>query len=275
MKTTNFENWSAELEKVWDLKTGEDCVKFSELMYSLNGDEGVCYLEKLINAIKLKDDFGPYESLYNAIWTFPTKLVGQLLAKRLPEFQKRMGKHDQVFRFYIPIPNNPEVLSAFIDESKKWSPTERKTSLSALKSWSVEDEDWEGILAKLGKPVLKTKEDPIPEYWNENWKIRLEEARKKEGEFSISSLFWKNGKKQWLEDLDFLMEVLTLNHGKNWRQVDTMTNPLWFYAKRTVYPTFIETLKQLPNDKQSKIIDNIKRVNKTKYKQLQKEINNN
>lgn len=52
-------------------------------------------------------------------------------------------------------------------------------------------------------------------------------------------------------------------------------NPLWLYAKTTVYPTFIETLKQLPNDKQSKIIENIKLVNKIKFKQLQKEINNN
>lgn len=52
-------------------------------------------------------------------------------------------------------------------------------------------------------------------------------------------------------------------------------NPLWLYAKTAVHPTFIETLKQLPNDKQSKIIENIKLVNKIKFKQLQKEINNN
>lgn len=272
MKTTDFENWSIELEKVWNLKTEEDCIKFSELMYSLNGDEDVNYLHKLIDAIKLKDDFGLYESLYNAIWTFPAKLVGQTLAKRLPEFQKRMGKYDQVFRFYIPISNSAEILNAFLEEAKQWTTSERRTSLSALKKWSIEDGEWEKILEKLGKPVSKIKEDPIPEYWDESWKSRLEEARKKDDEYSISSLFWKKGKKEWLEDLDFLLEVLALNQGKNWRQIDTMTNALWFFAKTTVYPIFVEKLKQLPNEKQTKILDNIKRVNKQKFKQLNEEI---
>lgn len=273
MKTTNFENWSIELEKVWNLKTEEDCIKFSDLMYSLNGDEDIRYLNKLIDTVRLKDDFGLYESLYNAIWSFPKKIAGQTLAKRLPEFQKRMGKYDQVFRFYIPVSNNDEILNTFIEEAKKWTVTERRPSLSALKNWSIEDEEWEKILEKLGKPVSKITEDPIPEYWNESWKIKLEEARKKEGEYSISSLFWKKGKKEWLDDLDFLIEVLALNQGKNWRQIDTITNPLWFFAKTTVYPTFVEKLKQLHNEKQTKILDNIKRVNKQKFKQLNEAIN--
>lgn len=85
--------------------------------------------------------------------------------------------------------------------------------------------------------------------------------------------FWKKGKKEWLEDLDFLLEVLSLNLGKDWRQIDTMTNALWFFAKTTVYPKFVEKLKQLPGEKQAKILDNIKRVNKLKFRQLSKEIN--
>ena len=78
---TNFENWNTELEKVWNLKTEEDCVKFSDLMYSLNGDEDETYLNKLIDTVRLKEDFGLYESLYNAVWAFPPELVGQILAK--------------------------------------------------------------------------------------------------------------------------------------------------------------------------------------------------
>lgn len=215
MKTINFENWCIILEKVWDLKTQEDCVKFSGLMYSLKGNEGTTYLEKLIDSVRLKEDYGVYEGLYNAIWVFPSKIVGQVLSMRLPEFQKRMGKHDQVFRFYIPIPTNEEALNSFIAQAKKWTTSEKRTTLSVLKKWSIEDDDWEKVLEKLGKPISKITEDPIPEYWNESWKTRLEGARKKNDEYSISSLFWKKGKKEWLEDLDFLIEVLALNQGKN------------------------------------------------------------
>lgn len=273
MNRTNFENWRIELEKVWDLKTGEDCVKFSELMYSLNGDEAADYLNKLIDAIRLKDDFGVYESLYNAIWAFPPKLVGEILAQRLSELQKRMGKYDQVCRFYIPIPNNIDALNAFLEEAKHWTTTEKRTSLSALRNWFIEDENWGSVLEKLGKPIAKTKEDPIPEDWDENWKKRLEEGRKKGGEYAISDIFWKKGKKQWLEDLDFLLEVLALNLGKSWRQIDTITNALWFFANKTVYPTFVNKLKELPIEKQTKILDNIKRVNKQKFKELSEKIN--
>lgn len=273
MTTTNFENWSIKLEKIWDLKTEQDCVKFSDLMYSLNGNESTSYLNKLIDAIRLKDDSGVYESLYNAIWVFPPKLVGQILAQKLPEFQKRMGKFDQVFRFYILIPTTEDALNTFLEVAEHWTIAERRASLSALKNWFIEDEDWGSVLKKLGKPIAKTKEDPIPEYWDENWRKRFEEGRKKGGEYSISGIFWKKGKKHWLEDLDFLMEVLALNLGKDWRQIDTMTNALWFFAKTTVYPTFVEKLKELPSEKQTKILDNIKRVNKQKFKQLNKEIN--
>ena len=275
MNTANFDNWSVDLEKVWDLKTEDDCKKFSDLIYSLHGDEGISYLYKLIDSVKLKEDFGLYESIYNAIWAFPPKVVAQTLAKRLPAFQKRMGKYDQVFRFYLPISTNESLSNPFIEEAKQWTASEKRTAFAAIKNWSVEDEKWEDILAQLGKPVSKSKEDPIPEYWDETWKTRLEEIREKEGEFSFNGLFWKKGKKVWLEDLDFLLEVLSLNHGKNWRQIDNITNPLWFYAKTTVYPTFLKKLKELPIEKQTKILENIKRVNKRKHKFLQEEISRN
>ena len=202
MSKTNFNNWSLEFEKVWDLKTDSDCKKFNELTYSLKGNEGVKYIEKLVDAVKLKDDFGLYESLYNAIWMFPKNIVGQVLAKKLPELQKRMGKHDQVFRFYLPIPNNNNALNSFIKEANQWTTSEKRTAISAIKKWIIDVENWEPILEKLGKPITKSKEDPIPEEWNENWKIKLQNGREKGGEFCISEILWKGDKKQWFEDLD-------------------------------------------------------------------------
>jgi len=264
----NFENWSSELEKVWNLKNDSDFDIFRDLMYSLKGTEDVEYLNKLIDSAKLQDDYGAYESLFNAIWVFPLEVVGEVLAKRLPEFQRRMGKYDQVFRFYLPIPTDPKILNAFLEEAKSWNTSDKRTAISAIKKWSVEDEEWETVLEKLGKPVSKTAEDPIPEEWNDSWKKRLENARKGSGEFCISDIVWRKGKKEWLEDLDFLIELLALNHGKNWRQIDTMTNPFWGFAYTTIYPTFIERFRLLPAEKQTKILENIKRVNKKKYKDL-------
>lgn len=273
MRKTNFENWSIELEKVWDLENEAACVMFSQLMYSLTGNEEVRFLNKLIDAVRLKDDYGLYESLYNAVWVFPPNLIGETLAQRLPEFQKRMGKFDQVSRFYIAIPINEVVQNAFLEEAKNWTIAEKRTSLSALNNWYIEDENWSFVLDKLGKPSVNTKADPIPDHWDDNWKKRFETGRKKGGAFSISDIFWKKGKKVWLEDLDFLIETLGLNLGKDWRQIDTMTNPLWFFAKTTVYPLFVEKLKKLPCEKQVKVLDNIKKVNKQKYKQLNEELN--
>jgi len=273
MSEKKFNHWASELEKVWHLKTSSECKKFSALAYSLKGDEEVQYLEKLIDAVQLKDDFGVYESLYNAIWLFPQNIVGKVLAKKLPEFQKRMGTYDQVSRFYIPIPTNQEALDTFLKASKKWSPSEKEIAIAAIKEWILDIEEWEPILKKLGQPILKRKEDPIPQEWDESWQKRLEQGRKKGGEFGISELLWNGGKKQWLEDLDFLIEMLALNHGKHWRQVDNMINPLWMYANKIIYPTFVERFKKIPKEKQQRILENIKRVNKYKYKELNNEIN--
>lgn len=264
----NFTDWSTQLEKAWNLETEVECEAFYELMDSIEGNEPIEYLNKLFDTIRLEDDFGVYESLYNAIWSFPPATVTQTLAGRLPELQQRLGHTYQVSRFCIPVSANEIPLNAFIDAASQWTPSEKEIVISAITEWSVFDEAWEILLEKLGKPVIKTEEDPIPEAWDESWKKRLEHARQQEGEFSISSMFWKKGKKEWLEDLDFLFEVLALDHGKNWRQVDTMTNPLWFFAKTTVYPVFIEKLKQLPEEKKKKILDNIRRSNKGKYTQL-------
>jgi hypothetical protein len=115
----------------------------------------------------------------------------------------------------------------------------------------------------------KELEDPIPEEWDEEWKKRLLEARENE---DISSIFWQGNEEQWLEDLDFLLEVLTLRQGKNWRQVNQLTNPLWHFAKTSIYPEFVKRLIKLPLEKRNKILDNIKKVNKSKHAVLLVEI---
>jgi hypothetical protein len=263
-----FKDWSTQLEKVWGLKTETDCNKFSDLMYSLNGTENIAFVEKLIDTVRLKDDNGLYEALHNAIWVFPKQTVGQLLARRLPEFQKRMGKHDQVLRFYLPLPHNAKALNSFFEEAKKWAAPDKRTALSAIKKWSVEVPEWEKILERFEKPVAKPNEDLIPEEWNDKWKKRLTKGRKDNNDYCISQLVWRGTKKNWEEDLDFVVELIALNHGKHWRQVNNMTTPLWGYAHKILYNDFVSKVKKLPEAKRNKLLDNIKKVNKHKYAAL-------
>lgn len=267
MNQQKFTAWSDELEAVWDLRTEEDYKRFSKIMSAVTGHEEDIYLEKLIDAIRLKEDFGAYESLYNAIWSFPSNVASKCLARRLPALQKMMGKYDQVSRFYIPVTHDG-VYQPFVEQAALWSSSEKKSAIIALKKWAVENESWETLLEKLGYEPKKTSEDAIPDEWDNAWKERLTEGRARTGEYSISSIFWKKGKPDWLQDLDFLIEMLSLDHGKNWRQVDAMTTPLWGFARTTIYPLFIQKLKMLPEAKIKKILHNIKRVNKLKFEGL-------
>lgn len=268
MEKLSFEDWANQLQKVVELKDQQECYVYSDLMYSLTGKEDLKYLQKVIDSIILLDDYGLYESTFNAIWCFPAKTIGSLLAERLPELQRKMGRYDQVFRFYIPLINEGEAQDAFIEAANKWNSSEKRTGLLALRKWAIEEEEVELLLARLGKPLPKEKEDPIPEEWTEDWKERLKLGRDGEGEFSISEKFWKGGKENWKKDLDFLIEVCAMNQGKKWRQIDTITNPFWFFAKTTMYPEFVKRIKKLDEDKRTKLLNNIKKANKRKYIQL-------
>ncbi len=269
MNKLSFEDWSRSLETVWSLKTEQDCLLFADLMEMLDGDEEIAFCRKLLETVKLKHDHGVYESSYNALWRFPSADVGRLLANELPSFQKRMGKYDQVFRFYLPIEKNTEARNAFISEAKKWTNSEKTTAINAIKKWIIEIEAWENIFVQLGGTIKPQEESVIPTTWCDEWKKRLNNAKQK----GMNSLFWKGNKNQWLEDLDFLLEVLALNLGKNWREIDTITNQLWGYAQKIAFAPFIEKLKLLPKAQQQKILANIKRVNLRKYKTLIKELN--
>jgi hypothetical protein len=265
----DFNTWKTQLEAVWHLKSESDDVVFYALMDGINGKEALCYFDALIETVRLKEDNGVYESLWNAIWAFPAATVGEQLAKHLPDFQKRMGKYDQVSRFYLPILNRKSAQKSFLKQSDMWNAAEKKTAINALKDWAVEDAAWESILAQLGTETKTLGEDAIPAEWPEAWQTRLAKARKSKDEYNISGLFWNGSKKRWLEDLDFLIEILAMNHGKNWRQIDAMTNPLFVsFAKTTVYPEFLNRFKLLPQPKQDKILANIKKVKMGKYNSL-------
>lgn len=269
-----YNEWCIELEKNWNLETGEACKEYCLLMYTIDGTESVDFLYKIIDSIRVEFDNGVYESTYNVIWLFPSKTVGKVLAEVLPAFQKRMGKWDQVSRFYNPILDDEEARLAFLEEAKKWDENEKKIVKKALLSWYAEDEQWASTIKDLGYKIPKNTLDPIPEDWPEDWKNRLQEWRDESDiNKANAKLFWNRGKDKWIEDLDFMIQALTLSQGNKWREINVWTNPLWFYAKTVAYPTFVEKLKSCPINTQKKVLANIKKVNKSKSDFLAKDLN--
>ena len=271
----NFNQWSAKLEQVWQLKNENEFEQYVELMYSIKGNEPVEYIYKIIESIRISDDDGAYQSTYNALWSFPPETVSMILAEVFPILQNRI-EHDQMAMFYIPIPTNDVNLEAFINETKKWSKPDKKSAISVIKSWAADEDekDWETVLKKLG---VKSEEpqDDIPEFWPEEWKNRLHGWRN-EKEAQFGTYFWMEGKgmgrKQWIEDLDFLISFLVLRHGKKWREINTITNPLWFFAKKSVYPHFIKKVRELSESDKEKLLENIKRVNPRKYNDMLRDL---
>ncbi len=264
--------WSAELEGAWSLDSPEHFRRFSHLMDSLTGEESESYAEKLINSIRVPEDLGAYESLYNALWRFPPESIAALLAQNLPSLQRRMGKYDQVSRFLIPIASSAPLREVFWAKARDYTPSERRTVKNAVQEWSREDPVWEALGEGLGVQSLAPPEETPPPSWPPLWQKRLAKALKEGGEYCVSGLFWKGTLKRWIEDLDFLLAVLSLDLGPHWRQVDPMTNPLWFYSRSTVYPLFLEKLRQLPREQQQKILASVSRANKSKGARLQADL---
>jgi len=271
----NFNQWSANIEQVWQLKDGNECEQYVALMYSITGNESDEYIHKIIESIRVRNDDGVYESTYNALWRFPSPTVSGILAEVLPILQDRID-HDRMAAFYIPIPGNGLNAEAFINAAKQWNAADKKTALTVIKKWAADDESWETVLKRLG---VKRPEpiDDIPENWPEAWKIRLQNWRDdKDNDPPSGKYFWFQGKgmgyKQWIEDLDFLISFLVLRHGKKWREINTITNPLWFFAKKSVYPHFIKKVRELPESDKEKLLENIKRVNPRKYNDMLRDL---
>ncbi|MCL2147785.1 MAG: hypothetical protein FWH47_00365 [Methanomassiliicoccaceae archaeon] len=272
----DIEVFQAELEKVKRFEQDEDYYAFVRLTDHITGNEEIGWLDCLLDAICVEDDYGTYESLYNAIWRFPCDMAAKRLAEYLPDLQRRMSHAPfQVWRFYIPIPQKEQSASAFLEAASAWDDKERRTGMDAMKAWCMlsggDEKAWGPIYEALGGKLPKAVPvDPIPDAygWPDALKERVEEWRALPPDKNSVRVFWFGGKEtrmeEWRADLPRIVEALALRHGEKWRDINVWQNPFSFFA-RELYPDFVEAMAKAPEDIRDRAVSNIKKARPRNY----------
>ena len=272
----NLKQYKQELDKVKNFLSNEDYEKFDNLVNSIKGDEGIEFLDCLLDSVCVEDDYGPYESLFNTIWRFPDSMVGRKMGEYLPSFQQRMSFAPfQVWRFYVILPKYAESRKAFLSAASNWDDEERKIGMNTILDWILgsanAEKEWAPIYQKLGgKLPDPIPTDPIPDEYNWSKELinKLEQWRKLPAGNTSEKVFWSGGKEtqmdEWREDLPRIIEAISLRQGNKWRDVKVWLNPLSFFAK-SLQHDFVEALSRTPKEIRDRAFANIERANKGAY----------
>jgi|GEM_PF-1710927 len=275
----DINEFRAQMEAVKWFKKDEDYHEFSRLVDGITGKEDIEWLDCLLDSICVEDDYGPYESLYNAIWNFPPDAAGKRLAEYLPVLQHRMSHAPfQVWRFYIPVPQQEESAAAFVSAALQWNKGDSEIGRNTIKAWceqSASDETaWMPMFIRLGgKPFEAVPVDPISDSynWPDELKQRLAVWRDLPAEKNSEKVFWFGGKsthmEQWRLDLPHIVEALALRHGKKWRDVNVWMNPFGTFGK-ALYPEFVDAIANAPEDVRDRALANIRKSRKATYYDL-------
>ena len=275
----NINEFRTQMEAVKWFEKDEDYRKFDELVETITGEEDIEWLDCLLDSICVEDDYGPYESLYNAIWRFPADMAGKRLAEYLPALSRRMSHAPfQVWRFYIPVHQKEASVAAFTESALKWNSEDLKTGRDTIESWckqsSHDEEAWMPIYQKLGgKSFEPVPVDPILDSydWSEELKQRLAVWRDLPAGKNSEKVFWFGGKtthmEQWRSDLPHIVEALALRHGEKWRDVNVWMNPFGTFGK-ALYPEFAEAFANAPEDVRNRALANIKKAREATYEDL-------
>jgi hypothetical protein len=190
------------------------------------------------------------------------------MAAALPAFQRRMGRHDQVHRFYGPIPSRKKVRAGFVRGVGALGAAERRGVLALLRRWSVEADEWEGVLAELGAPVTPpAKVGAAPASWPRAWRTLL--AQVHAGKRNLVAAWGYHGK---VDALPRVVAFMTVDHGALWREVDALTNPLFFSFARPHYPLFVKMVRALPAADRARLLANLGRAAPRKRRQLERDL---
>ncbi len=109
--------------------------RFVQLVDMVNGKETQLVFQTLVDAIRMPEDYGAYESIHNALWKFPPEHFAEYFVGALPKLIRRMSRHDQVARFLGPLNGNGrrKYLPAFVAALSSASPSDKKTILNFIK----------------------------------------------------------------------------------------------------------------------------------------------
>lgn len=93
--SSSFDLWREELLRTGDIVQDEDTSvpqeekekrfnRYVEMVEAVTGHEGVDAFTSLIDSLQAKDDYGAYETIYRALWRFPSTVAAQGLVAALP-----------------------------------------------------------------------------------------------------------------------------------------------------------------------------------------------
>ena len=268
-----------QIDAVKWFEKNEDYQEFDKLVSIVTGNEGLVWLDCLLDAICVKDDYGPYEGLYNAIWSFPLDIVGRRLAEYLPMLSQRMRHAPfQVWRFYIPVPQQEQSSMAFLETARMWSKDELTIGRGAIQEWcqrSAHDEKaWASIYRNLGGRLPKAPPiDAVPDSYD--WPVELQQRlaawRALPAEKNSVRVFWFGGSdtnfETWRADLPHVVEALALRHGEKWRDVNVWMNPFGTFGK-SLYTEFVEAFVNASEDVRNRAMANVKKARKSTFDDL-------
>ena len=191
MTGTDAEAWAAELKRLGGgihqddappLRAADEraqqagIARYLEMLDSLEEDESALADPDVAGAVLLSlhaiDDYGIYETAYGVLAQFvPLALVRAAVAV-LPGWLSQQGDHESIQAALAPLTWEPETMASLLDEAARWSPSDRETVSAAVSRWFRDDAGWEPLFSWLGGDVGDQAEDPIPEVWPQDWRVR-------------------------------------------------------------------------------------------------------
>jgi hypothetical protein len=190
------------------------------------------------------------------------------MAAALPAFHKRMGRHDQVHRFYGPITKRRRARETFLRGVDALPAPQRRSVIALLRRWSREDDAWESVLAALGAPVAKAA--PLataPPTWPKGWRDLFAEVRA--GTKELVAAWGADGRPSALPRVIAFMAV---DPGPLWREIDSLSNPLFISFAKAQYPAFVTRVRALPADERARLLANLGKAAPRKRRQLEADL---
>lgn len=224
------------------------------LLDRVTGTEDDRVLAALLASVHPGDDYGAYETTYNAIWAFPSERVGAAIGAYLPTWLEGFDEAAvNVERMLLGLPRDPDAARSFRSAARAWSPDQRATTAARIAVWSREDEDWESIGAELGVPVHSPATEAPPADWPEPWRRALVDVRR-----GVVATAWPD-RRDPTTNFPLVLALMEMDHGSSWREISGLLNPFVSWAKRC-YPDFLAAFAALPAERADRVLANLDRV---------------
>lgn len=229
---------------------------YLKLVDSITGREEDRILEALLRSVHDVEDYGAYEATLNAVWTFSPTRVGAVAGAVLPDWLSGftpLSTNLNPPRILVYLPGDAAAESAFHVAASSWTSEQRDAVAIHLARWVEDDAQWEEIAARYGAEIHRPGSDLPGDDWPAHWKQALADLR----EGNVGGV-WADERTPE-NNFPLVFALLELDHGKAWREVGMLLNPLSTWA-RPARPAFDKALAELPDERRERILAVITKV---------------